>query len=43
MARAVRNVGRPGIAATAISAVDDGQTRDQLAGWTEKEHIPRRS
>jgi len=79
MARAVRNVGRPGIAATAISAVDialwdlkarllgcslprllgqvrdsapiygsggltsydDGQTRDQLAGWTEKEHIPR--
>jgi len=79
MARAVRNVGRPGIAATAISAVDialwdlkarllgcslarllgqvrdsapiygsggftsydDGQTRDQLAGWTEKDHIPR--
>jgi L-alanine-DL-glutamate epimerase-like enolase superfamily enzyme len=79
MARAVRNVGRPGIAATAISAVDialwdlkarllgcsaarllgqatgsvpvygsggftsydDGQTRDQLAGWVEKDHIPR--
>jgi L-alanine-DL-glutamate epimerase-like enolase superfamily enzyme len=79
MARAVRNVGRPGIAATAISAVDialwdlkarllgcslagllgqardsvpiygsggftsydDGQTRDQLAEWTEKDHIPR--
>jgi L-alanine-DL-glutamate epimerase-like enolase superfamily enzyme len=79
MARAVRNVGRPGIAATAISAVDialwdlkarllgcplsrllgqaavsvpvygsggftsydDGQTRDQLAGWVEKNHIPR--
>jgi L-alanine-DL-glutamate epimerase-like enolase superfamily enzyme len=79
MARAVRNVGRPGIAATAISAVDialwdlkarllgcpvasllgqarasvpvygsggftsydDGQTRDQLSGWVEKDHIPR--
>src|SRR5215831_10656661 len=79
MARAVRNIGRPGIAATAISAVDialwdlkarllgcplaqllgqardsvpiygsggftsydDGQTRDQLAQWTEKDHIPR--
>ncbi len=79
MARAVRNIGRPGIAATAISAVDialwdlkarllgcplarllgqardsvpvygsggftsydDGQTRDQLAGWVEKDHIPR--
>jgi L-alanine-DL-glutamate epimerase-like enolase superfamily enzyme len=79
MARAVRNIGRPGIAATAISAVDialwdlkarllgcpvarllgqaaasvpvygsggftsydDGQTRDQLAGWAEKDHIPR--
>jgi L-alanine-DL-glutamate epimerase-like enolase superfamily enzyme len=79
MARAVRNIGRPGIAATAISAVDialwdlkarllgcplgrllgqarssvpiygsggftsydDGQTRDQLAGWVEKDRIPR--
>jgi L-alanine-DL-glutamate epimerase-like enolase superfamily enzyme len=79
MARTVRNVGRPGIAATAISAVDialwdlrarllgcsvtrllgqardsvpvygsggftsydDGQTRDQLAGWVEQDHIPR--
>jgi len=79
MARAVRNIGRPGIAATAISAVDialwdlkarllgcplarllgqardsvpvygsggftsydDGQTRDQLAEWAEKDHIPR--
>jgi L-alanine-DL-glutamate epimerase-like enolase superfamily enzyme len=79
MARAVRNIGRPGVAATAISAVDialwdlkarllgcpvtrllgqardsvpvygsggftsydDGQTRDQLAGWVEKDHIPR--
>jgi len=79
MTRAVRNIGRPGIAATAISAVDialwdlksrllgcpltrllgqahgsvpvygsggftsydAGQTRDQLAGWVEKDHIPR--
>ena len=79
MARAVRNIGRPGIAATAISAVDialwdlkarllgcslaqllgqardgvpiygsgcftsydDHQTRDQLAGWVHKDHIPR--
>jgi L-alanine-DL-glutamate epimerase-like enolase superfamily enzyme len=79
MARAVRNIGRPGIAATAISAVDialwdlkarllgcplarllgqvhdsvpvygsggftsynEGQTREQLAGWVEKDHIPR--
>jgi L-alanine-DL-glutamate epimerase-like enolase superfamily enzyme len=79
MARAVRNIGRPGIAATAISAVDialwdlkarllgstvaqllgqarddvpvygsggftsydDGQTREQLAGWVNKERIPR--
>ena len=79
MARAVRNIGRPGIAATAISAVDialwdlkarllgvsvnrllgqasDGvpiygsggftsydeqQTREQLAGWVEKDRIPR--
>jgi L-alanine-DL-glutamate epimerase-like enolase superfamily enzyme len=79
MARAVRNIGRPGVAATAISAVDialwdlkarllgcplprllgqardsvpvygsggftsydDGQTREQLAGWVEKERIPR--
>jgi L-alanine-DL-glutamate epimerase-like enolase superfamily enzyme len=79
MTRAVRNIGRPGIAATAISAVDialwdlkarllgcplarllgqardsvpvygsggftsydDGQTRDQLARWVEKDHIPR--
>ena len=79
MARAVRNIGRPGIAATAISAVDialwdlksrllgspltellgkahdsvpvygsggftsydDVQTREQLAGWVEKDHIPR--
>jgi L-alanine-DL-glutamate epimerase-like enolase superfamily enzyme len=79
MARTVRNIGRPGIAATAMSAVDialwdvkarllgcpvarlvgqvrdsvpiygsggftsydDGQTRDQLAGWVEKDHIPR--
>jgi L-alanine-DL-glutamate epimerase-like enolase superfamily enzyme len=79
MARAVRNIGRPGIAATAISAVDialwdlkarllgcslvqllgqacdgapiygsggftsydDHQTRDQLTGWVQKDHIPR--
>jgi L-alanine-DL-glutamate epimerase-like enolase superfamily enzyme len=79
MARAVRNIGRPGVAATAISAVDialwdlkarllscsldrllgharndvpvygsggftsydDGQTREQLAGWVEKDHLPR--
>jgi L-alanine-DL-glutamate epimerase-like enolase superfamily enzyme len=79
MARAVRNIGRPGVAATAISAVDialwdlkarllgcslpqllgqvrdsvpvygsggftsydDGQTREQLAGWVEKDRIPR--
>ena len=79
MARAVRNIGRPGIVATAISAVDialwdlkarllgssvarvlgqaregvpvygsggftsydDGQTREQLVGWVEKDHIPR--
>ena len=79
MARAVRNIGRPGIAATAISAVDialwdlkarllscplprllgqvhgsvpvygsggftsynGGQTREQLASWVEKDHIPR--
>ena len=79
MARAVRNIGRPGIAATAISAVDialwdlkarllgstvaqllgqardgvpvygsggftsydDGQTREQLAGWVNKDRIPR--
>jgi L-alanine-DL-glutamate epimerase-like enolase superfamily enzyme len=79
MARAVRNIGRPGIAATAISAVDialwdlkarllgaplaqllgqarasvpvygsggftsydEGQTREQLAGWVAKDGIPR--
>jgi L-alanine-DL-glutamate epimerase-like enolase superfamily enzyme len=79
MARAVRNIGRPGIAATAISAVDialwdlkarllgcpltrllgqahdsvpvygsggftsynDKHTREQLAGWVERDHIPR--
>jgi L-alanine-DL-glutamate epimerase-like enolase superfamily enzyme len=79
MSRAVRNIGRPGIAAMAISAVDialwdlkarllgcsltrllgqahdnvaiygsggftsydDGRTREQLAGWAEKDHIPR--
>ncbi len=79
MARAVRNIGRPGVAATAISAVDialwdlkvrllgcslaqllgqardrvpvygsggftsyhDGQTREQLTAWVEKDHIPR--
>jgi L-alanine-DL-glutamate epimerase-like enolase superfamily enzyme len=79
MVRAVRNIGRPGIASTAISAVDialwdlkarllgcplarllgqvhdsvlvygsggftsynEGQTREQLAGWVEKDHIPR--
>jgi L-alanine-DL-glutamate epimerase-like enolase superfamily enzyme len=79
MARAVRNIGRPGVAATAISAVDialwdlkarllscslaqllgqardsvpvygsggftsydDGQLRRQLAGWVEKDRIPR--
>jgi L-alanine-DL-glutamate epimerase-like enolase superfamily enzyme len=79
MTRAVRNVGRPGIAATAISAVDialwdlkarllgspvaqllgqardsvpvygsggftsydDAQTREQLAGWVDKDRIPR--
>lgn len=78
MARVVRNIGRPGVAATAISAVDialwdlkarllgcsltqllgqardrvpiygsggftsydDGQTREQLTGWVEKDHIP---
>ena len=79
MSRAVRNIGRPGIAATAISAVDialwdlkgrllgvpvtrllgqardevpiygsggftsydEHQTREQLAGWVEKDRIPR--
>jgi L-alanine-DL-glutamate epimerase-like enolase superfamily enzyme len=79
MTRAVRNIGRPGIAATAISAVDialwdlkarllgcpltgllgqahnsvpvygsggftsyaDSRTREQLAGWVEKDRIPR--
>jgi len=79
MARAVRNIGRPGVAATAISAVDialwdlkarlldcslaqllgqardavpvygsggftsydEDQTREQLTGWVEKDHIPR--
>jgi L-alanine-DL-glutamate epimerase-like enolase superfamily enzyme len=79
MARAVRNIGRPGVAATAISAVDialwdlkarllgssmirllgaaqdgvpiygsggftsydDDQTREQLAGWVDKDRIPR--
>src|SRR5579863_2038395 len=79
MIRAVRNIGRPGIAATAISAVDIAlwdlkarllgcplasllgqarasvpiygsggftsydarQTRDQLAGWVERDGIPR--
>jgi L-alanine-DL-glutamate epimerase-like enolase superfamily enzyme len=79
MTRAVRNVGRPGIAATAISAADialwdlkarllgcpvtelagrarravpiygsggftsydETQTRDQLAGWVDKDRIPR--
>src|SRR6201987_1936502 len=79
MIRAVRNIGRPGIAATAISAVDVAlwdlkarllgcpvarllgqarpsvpiygsggftcydarQTRDQLTGWVERDHIPR--
>ena len=79
MARVVRNIGRPGVAATAISAMDialwdlkarllgcslarllgqahdrvpvygsggftsydDGQTREQLTGWVEKDHIPR--
>ena len=79
MTRAVRNIGRPGVAATAISAVDialwdlkarllgcqlaqllgqardsvpvygsggftsydDGQTREQLTGWVDKDHIPR--
>jgi L-alanine-DL-glutamate epimerase-like enolase superfamily enzyme len=79
MSRAVRNIGRPGIAATAISAVDialwdlkarllgcplaslfgparagvpiygsggftcydSRQTRDQLAGWVERDRIPR--
>src|SRR4029077_13511686 len=79
MIRAVRNIGRPGIAATAISAVDIAlwdlkarllgcplarllgqarpsvpvygsggftsydarQTRDQLAGWVDRDHIPR--
>ncbi len=79
MARAVRNIGRPGIAATAISAVDIAlwdlkarllgcsltrllgharddvpvygsggftsygtrQTREQLTGWVERDHIPR--
>jgi L-alanine-DL-glutamate epimerase-like enolase superfamily enzyme len=79
MIRAVRNIGRPGIAATAISAVDIAlwdlkarllgcplarllgqvrasvpiygsggftsydarQTRDQLAGWVQRDKIPR--
>ncbi len=79
MTRAVRNVGRPGIAATAISAADialwdlkarllgcpvtalagrarhevpiygsggftsydEQQTREQLAGWVDKDQIPR--
>src|SRR5690348_10370178 len=79
MIRAVRNVGRPGIAGTAISAVDIAlwdlkarllgcplarllgqarpgvpvygsggftsydarRARDQLAGWVERDHIPR--
>ena len=79
MTRAVRNIGRPGIAATAISAVDialwdlkarllgcsvtdllgrarrtvpiygsggftsydENQTREQLAGWVDKDQIPR--
>jgi L-alanine-DL-glutamate epimerase-like enolase superfamily enzyme len=79
MARAVRNIGRPGVAATAISAVDIAlwdlkarllgcslarllgharddvpvygsggftnystrQTREQLTGWVERDHIPR--
>jgi L-alanine-DL-glutamate epimerase-like enolase superfamily enzyme len=79
MARALRNVGRPGIGATALSAVDvalwdlkarllgmplagllgqartsvpvygsggftsydERQTREQLAGWVEKDQIPR--
>jgi L-alanine-DL-glutamate epimerase-like enolase superfamily enzyme len=79
MSRAVRNIGRPGIAATAISAVDialwdlkarllgcpvadlagrvheavpiygsggftsydEGQTRDQLSGWVDRDQIPR--
>src|SRR5215471_9732081 len=79
MVRAVRNIGRPGVAATAISAVDialwdlkarllgcplarvlgqaregvavygsggftsydDGQTRDQMAGWVARDRIPR--
>jgi L-alanine-DL-glutamate epimerase-like enolase superfamily enzyme len=79
MTRAVRNIGRPGIAATAISAVDialwdlkarllgcavaglagraresvpvygsggftsytEAQTRNQLAGWVDKQRIPR--
>jgi L-alanine-DL-glutamate epimerase-like enolase superfamily enzyme len=79
MNRAVRNIGRPGIAATAISAADialwdlkgrllgcavadlagrarrtvpiygsggftsydENQTRDQLAGWVDKDQIPR--
>jgi L-alanine-DL-glutamate epimerase-like enolase superfamily enzyme len=79
MTRAVRNIGRPGIAATAISAADialwdlkarllgwpvtelagrarravpiygsggftsydENQTRDQLAGWVDKDRIPR--
>jgi L-alanine-DL-glutamate epimerase-like enolase superfamily enzyme len=79
MIRAVRNLGRPGVAATAISAVDvalwdlkarllgrsvtellgaaasgvaiygsggftsydDRRTREQLAGWVERDQIPR--
>jgi len=79
MTRAVRNIGRPGIAATAISAADialwdlkgrllgcsvtdlagrarravpiygsggftsydEHQTREQLAGWVDKDQIPR--
>ena len=79
MSRAVRNIGREGVAATAISAIDialwdlkakilacpladligrardtvpvygsggfttytDDQTREQLAGWVEKQQIPR--
>jgi L-alanine-DL-glutamate epimerase-like enolase superfamily enzyme len=40
MARQVRNIGRPGIAAMAISAVDIALW-EQLGDWVERQRIPR--